>query len=113
MVQRPVKKTPGSMLTVSAATSPSTRAPDFISMAPSARMLPHDAAQDERLAHLDVRAHDPVLADLEPLAVEDVALELAIDAQRARHHERAAEARADADHGVRPVGLVLAERDET
>src|SRR5258706_7760259 len=56
---------------------------------------------DQRLLHLDVRAHDPMLTDLEALAVEDVAFQLTLDAQRARHHHRAAEARADANHGVR------------
>src|SRR5690348_12651755 len=40
MVQRPVKWTPGSIVTLTAETSPSTFAPAFISMTPSARMLP-------------------------------------------------------------------------
>src|SRR6516162_5448220 len=64
-----------------------------------------DAAHDERLFHLDVSAHDAVLADLQALAVEDVALELTVDAESAAHHERAAERRVHADHGVRGADL--------
>src|SRR5215510_1326874 len=63
--------------------------------------VPVHAPEDERVFHLHVGAHDAVLADLQALAVQDVALELAVDPQRAAHHERAAEVRVHADDGVR------------
>src|SRR5436190_19233193 len=40
--------------------------------------VPNHPTLDERLADLDVGAHQPVLGDLNPVAVEDVALELAL-----------------------------------
>src|SRR6185369_17529383 len=61
---------------------------------------PLHAAFDQRLLHLDVAAHHAVLTDLEPLAVQDVAFDLAFDTQRAGHHHRAAKAGSHSDHGI-------------
>src|SRR5262249_27291839 len=66
-----------------------------------------DPALDHGLLHFDVRPHDPVLAHLEAVAVQDIALELAVDAQRPGDHERAAQGGAHADHGV-GLGLPVA-----
>src|SRR6185503_11228977 len=68
---------------------------------PEGANVSDDAAADQRFLDLDVGAHHAVLADLEPIAVDDVTLELTIDPQRTRHHEGAANARADPNGGIR------------
>src|SRR5262245_13576081 len=59
-----------------------------------------DLAMDLSGFYLDVGAHDAMLTDLEPLAVENVAVELAFDPQRARDHQRASKIRTNAQHRI-------------
>ena len=61
--------------------SPSTRAPAHLESAERADVAEH-AAEHESVLHLDIGAHDAVLTDLQALAVEDIAFELAIDAEQ-------------------------------
>src|SRR5262245_38970698 len=67
---------------------------------PKCADIADDAALDQRVLDLDICAHQTMFANFEALAVENVAVELTIDPQGARHHDRSTQARAHAHDRV-------------
>jgi hypothetical protein len=60
---------------------------------------------DVGVADLHIYANTAVRSDLQTVAIEQIAIELTLDAQRSFHHQSSAEARPDTDDRVRSLFL--------